>query len=91
MKYLNIKGGKDSKKRFRDKFGMDIKNPNLVVLPAFNDLVGGLSLNSKNRGYRGPLFSYPEIDVKNSDIYLLDGTYIGTIERLRNQGKSNRE
>jgi putative SbcD/Mre11-related phosphoesterase len=91
LKYQNIKGGEDSKKRFKDKFGMDIKNLNLVVLPAFNDLVGGFSLNSKNRGYRGPFFGYPEIDVKNSEIYLLDGTYIGTIERLQNQGKSNRE
>jgi hypothetical protein len=91
LKYLNIKDGKDSKKKFKDKFGMDVKNPNLIVLPAFNDFVGGLSLNRTNRRSRGPFFSYPRTDVTNSEIYLLDGTYIGTIERLRNQNKSNRE
>jgi putative SbcD/Mre11-related phosphoesterase len=91
LKYLKIKGGKDSIKRFKDKFGIGINDPNLIVLPAFNDFVGGLSLNRKNQGSRGPFFGHSGIDIKNSEIYLLDGTFIGTIERLQNQNKSNRE
>ena len=56
---------------------------NLIIVPAFNRLMGGLALNrSKPRDLLGPLLSSRIIDIDESEAFLLDGTELGKIGSL---------
>lgn len=49
----------------------------LVVMPPFNNLVGGQAINAKGGFHFGPILSSGEVDLTDSDIFLLDGTRVG--------------
>lgn len=53
----------------------------VIVMPAFNELVGGVIFNSQE--ILGPLFKNQMIKIEESALYLLDGTLLGKIENLR--------
>jgi uncharacterized protein len=48
----------------------------LIVMPPFNNLVGGQSINAKGGFDFGPVLSSGAVDVKDADIFLLDGTRV---------------
>ena len=56
-------------------------NPNMevVVMPAFNPLCGGMAVNTD--GILGPLHDI--VDVDAGQVYLLDGTHLGNVGSLR--------
>jgi putative SbcD/Mre11-related phosphoesterase len=62
----------------------------LFIMPSFNDFLGGRPINEtkprrKNQtpAMIGPVLRAEAVDVDNSEIYLLDGTYLGTLNQLR--------
>ena len=62
----------------------------LFIMPSFNDFLGGRPINKinpRNRGQTrtmiGPVLRSEAVDLDNSEIYLLDGTYLGTLDQLR--------
>jgi putative SbcD/Mre11-related phosphoesterase len=63
---------------------------NLFMMPSFNDFLGGRALNHTRPGKEGqatmigPMLRSGIIDIDNAEIYLLDGTYLGTLNQLRN-------
>ncbi len=65
------------------------KLPKIILMPAFNDLSGGAALNTETQRrqrkneqtFLGPITSL--IDKKKTEIYLLDGTYLGQLESLK--------
>ncbi len=59
-------------KKLKEKYSLE-NNPNLLIMPAFNPLCGGLAINKE--GIVGPIAKIA--DIKNSKIFLLDGTYLG--------------
>ncbi|WP_445475257.1 metallophosphoesterase [Methanococcoides methylutens] len=59
-------------------------DPDVVVVPAFNELCGGVAFNESVRDdLLGPIFSSGALAIDNSDIYLLDGTYLGILKNIR--------
>jgi len=48
----------------------------LTVMPPFNNLVGGQAINAKGGFDFGPVLSSGAVDVKDADIFLLDGTRV---------------
>ena len=56
-----------------------------TILPSFNDLLGGRAVNSDSGDgeYMGPLMRSGAIDLDESEVFLLDGTYLGKIQRLK--------
>jgi uncharacterized protein len=59
-------------------------NPSVIIMPAFNELVGGISFNEASyETLLGPLFSNRAILLDKAQAYLLDGTFLGTVEQLR--------
>jgi uncharacterized protein len=48
----------------------------LMVMPPFNNLVGGQAINAKGGFDFGPVLSSGTIDVAGADIFLLDGTRV---------------
>jgi hypothetical protein len=59
-------------------------------MPSFNDFLGGRPLNERRPSHKldsemvvGPVLRSDAVDVKSAETYLLDGTFLGTIEQLR--------
>jgi putative SbcD/Mre11-related phosphoesterase len=68
---------------FEEKFGVKVRNPRLIIMPAFNDLIGGLSVNRVEKRLMGVLLRSGAITLDDCEAYLLDGTFIGAIGHLR--------
>lgn len=59
-------------------------DPELFIIPSFNELCGGIAFNeSFHDDLLGPLFTSKAVLLEDSEVYLLDGTFMGTIEGLR--------
>jgi hypothetical protein len=60
-------------------------------MPSFNDFLGGRPINEtkprkegQTQTMVGPVLRSETVDMDNAEIYLLDGTYLGTLNQLRN-------
>jgi putative SbcD/Mre11-related phosphoesterase len=55
-----------------------------IIMPAFNKFLGSALLNKGEvpKNYRGPIFSHGTIDLRESDIFTLDGFYLGRLSDL---------
>lgn len=72
----------------RDK--MRLRTSQLLIMPSFNDFLGGRPLNEKKPWgdsdagkIVGPVLRSEAVDTENAETYLLDGTYLGTLGQLR--------
>jgi hypothetical protein len=55
-----------------------------IIVPTFNPILGGIALNKKGKNeYIGPMLSNKVFDVSNAVAYLLDGTELGKIKKLK--------
>ena len=83
-KKMTIMGHMHPVVEFRDSLGgriterVWIRTDKIIVMPAFNDLLGGQDVRS---GLLGPMKR--ELDPKKADLYLLDGLYLGRISQLK--------
>ena len=62
----------------------------IFIMPSFNDFLGGRPINETKPRKKeqtptmiGPVLRSEAVDLPNSEIYLLDGTYLGTLSALR--------
>jgi metallophosphoesterase superfamily enzyme len=51
----------------------------IIILPAFSDLAGNLLLNKE---LPSDFLFEKVIDINNSEVYLLDGSYLGKLSEL---------
>jgi len=72
-------------------FSVKLKASELYIMPSFNDFLGGRPINeSKPRkelgaeALIGPVLRSEAVDVDDSELYLLDGTFLGSLNQLRN-------
>ena len=62
----------------------------VFIMPSFNDFLGGRAINETRLGKEGqeqmigPMLRSGIIDMDNAEVYLLDGTFLGTLSHLRN-------
>lgn len=64
--------------------GKDWADPEVFIMPAFNELCGGVPFNeSAQEDLLGPVFSSGGIELENAEMYLLDGTRLGMIKNIR--------
>ena len=79
--------GKLDEEKVRKKFelkGTEVGELNLIVLPVFNQLLSGIAINKlAKEELIGPILANNFVDVKNSSIYMLDGTFLGTMKNIR--------
>jgi hypothetical protein len=64
------------------------KAKKLVIMPSFNDFVGGRPINEKplerkSERVVGPILRSRSIDMENAEVYMLDGTFLGKISEWR--------
>ena len=93
LEQSGAKVGDDPISDFESLYHVEARNPEMIIMPMFNDLLGGLPVNSESpKSLLGPLFRSQAVDMEEFDSYLLDGTYLGTVkflrERLENQSES---
>lgn len=69
----------------RERYAMIPEAGRLVVMPAFNDLLGGVAFNGSDRPL-GPLFGNGLADVEAARVTTLDGVDLGTVADLRAWG-----
>jgi hypothetical protein len=60
----------------------------LFIMPSFNDFLGGRPLNERRfseKGERivGPVLRSDAVNLGDAETYLLDGTFLGTLDQLR--------
>lgn len=70
--------------KVKEKYGIKkIGDLEVIIMPAFNSLLGGTPVNVKKTSDEllGPLVRNDFVDMVDAELYLLDGTYIG---KLRN-------
>jgi hypothetical protein len=77
--------GKIIPEKIKEKYKTDnIGRLEVVLMPAFNRLLGGTSVNIKrtNDELLGPLLKNNFVNMDNADLYLLDGTYLGKLKNI---------
>jgi len=91
LKYLRIKVDKDPILLLQEHFNVKLRASQLFIMPSFNDFLGGQSINQKNlgksgrsRAFIGPILRSKSVNIDNAEVHLLDGTFLGTVNHLRN-------
>ena len=72
--------------KFPKKVGRKIEGelPELLVMPAFSELVGGAAVNREiPKELIGPMFKAGVVKLEKAEAYLLDGTFLGKVRDLR--------
>lgn len=85
-----VKVGRDPEKTLYDSCKFKPKTSRLFIMPSFNDFLGGRPLNERRsrdkvdaKRVAGPVLRSEAVDIQNAETYLLDGTFLGTLEQLR--------
>jgi len=84
LKRLRIRCKPPCKEVFREELGFPLNAKRALVLPTFNEAVGGLAVNVKRaRALLGPMGRTGALEIERAEIYMTDGTYLGTLSDLR--------
>lgn len=84
LKYRKIKYS-EPLSTFQSIFGFIPKTKNLIIMPAFNTHLGGAVINREVQKsyFTGPISEIALNNELSSEIYLLDGTFLGSIKSLK--------
>ncbi len=89
FKHAKIKPVGSIRSEARSRLGVDLVDQRCIVMPSFNENLGGRSVNrrdgerSKSRTLIGPILRSSAVDFEQAELYLLDGTYLGSVKHLR--------
>ena len=69
---------------FNEQYNAKMGCPEMILMPTFNDLLGGLPVNGEApQSLLGPMLRRNAVKTDNFEVYLLDGTYLGKVGFLR--------
>jgi len=93
LEYLGIKGNADTTTLLYNRFSVRLKSSQLFIMPSFNEFLGGRPINMKQWGkdaksgvFIGPVLHSGSINMDDAETYLLDGTFLGTVNQLKTLG-----
>ncbi|NIO44215.1 MAG: phosphoesterase [Candidatus Aenigmarchaeota archaeon] len=72
----------DNEKLFK-KYRIKTQIKQGIIMPSFNHLIGGMAFNSKDFEPLGPLLKNEIFKWKKAEVYLLDGTLLGSLKDLK--------
>jgi metallophosphoesterase superfamily enzyme len=85
---LKVKGTVED--TMRKNYQFKPRAEELFIMPSFNDFLGGRPINETrprkeigSEALIGPVLRSEAVDVDNSELFLLDGTYLGKLNQLR--------
>jgi putative SbcD/Mre11-related phosphoesterase len=70
-------------KKIKKKYKTETSLKQGIVMPSFNHIIGGMAFNSKDFKPLGPLLNNNVLKWKKSEVYLLDGMFIGKVSDLK--------
>jgi len=87
---VRLKRDENPQSVLKARFNVDLKVSNLIIMPSFNDFLGGQAVNrssiTRERRFRefiGPVLRSGGVNLEKAEIYLLDGTFLGSLSHLR--------
>lgn len=89
LKRMKMKPAEGTAEDLRNRLGIDLVDQQCVIMPSFNENLGGRSVNRREelgrrvRTLIGPVLRSSAVDFENAELYLLDGTYLGTVRHLK--------
>ncbi len=84
LKYRKIRIAENSIETFKKAFGFFPRTKSIIIMPAFNAYLRGAAINKfKNMSLLGPLLEAEIMHIRASEVYLLDGTFLGEITTLQ--------
>jgi putative SbcD/Mre11-related phosphoesterase len=80
--------GSTPEETLKKHYNFKPRTDQMFIMPSFNDFLGGRPINEikPRKGQTpmiGPVLRSEAVDLLHSEIYLLDGTYLGTLNQLR--------
>jgi hypothetical protein len=96
LRHMNIKTEDEPTEFVEKRFNVKLKASQLLIMPAFNEFLGGYPMNLKTvRGngesqiFISPILRSKGVDVNNAEIHLLDGTFLGSTDQLKTLDAKN--
>ncbi len=91
LKHESVKYEGDPVEEYKKKFGIGVVDADCIIMPSFNDYLGGQPINRSPsegwtdlyREYMGPVLRSGAVDFENGEAYLFDGTFLGKVQDLR--------
>ncbi|NWF87261.1 metallophosphoesterase [Candidatus Bathyarchaeota archaeon] len=88
LQKYKVKTERNPEKALAKRYRIKPKTSQLFIMPSFNDFLGGRPLNQskpgkESKGIIGPVLRSEVVDMENAETYLLDGTFLGTLNQLR--------
>jgi len=89
FRHMKIRPVGSVRDEVRKRLNVDLADQRCIVIPSFNENLGGRSVNRRNeergksRALIGPILRSSAIDFECAELHLLDGTYLGSVKHLR--------
>ncbi len=90
LKASKIKEAKKPTETLKTRFNITPKTSRILILPCFNEFLGGRPVNrtgigrkGRYREYAGPILRSKGIHSDEAEIYLLDGKFLGAVSQLK--------
>jgi hypothetical protein len=90
LKYHGIRADKDPVALLEKHLDVKVKAEQFFIMPSFNDFLGGKPINKKSMGkdtrsraFIGPILRSRSVNVDSAELFLLDGTFIGTVDQMK--------
>jgi hypothetical protein len=73
------------RKKLLEKYGKQSALKEAIIMPAFGKLIGGTAFNTADFKPIGPLLRKAAVKWQSARIYLLDGTYLGSLRNCKSK------
>ncbi|MFC1487532.1 metallophosphoesterase [Thermoproteota archaeon] len=89
LKHLGVKTETDVSSVLFKRYKIELKVSQLFVMPSFNQFLGGRPINERKKGKKktdafiGPIIRSNCLNFDDAEVYLLDGTFLGTVKHLK--------
>lgn len=89
LNHLGIKMNTDLSGILEEQYKVKLNVSQLFIMPAFNQFLGGRPINERKRGKKktgvfiGPILRSGSVNIDDAEVYLLDGTFLGTVDQLK--------
>jgi putative SbcD/Mre11-related phosphoesterase len=83
------KDGNNVSAVLEEQHKVKVKVLQLFIMPSFNQFLGGRPINERRRGKKesnafiGPILRSGCANMDEAEVYLLDGTFLGTVDQLK--------
>ena len=86
IKHLGAKKNNNTLSKLKSQIRGKLKVSQLFIMPSFNQFLGGRPINEKKKrtgAFIGPILRSGSVNLNDGEIYLLDGTFLGTVDQLK--------